>query len=165
MIGLGGMVLDGSQTGAKMNSASKRRGSRALHQFRNPTCEVRREKAYDNNHEARTIGPNEVERRAACDTDRARSNWVRNEQTTLRVGVAATLGSNAIDQAMMRRAKNEQAMLRVGTAASAKNNASCEGACEHETRVMPETLVGLHLQDVDTLPGLARVGATRGLFH
>ena len=122
------------------------------------------EEAHDN-HEAGTTGTNEVERRAACDTDRGSPKWVRNEQPTLRVGAAVRLGSNAIDQAMMRRAKNEQAMLRVGTVANAENNASCEGACVHETRVMLETLVGLHLEDVDTLPGLTRVGATRGLFH
>ena len=136
-----------------MNLASKRRVSRAVHQSMSRAYEVRRERTYDNR-EAGAIGANELEPRAARDTDQARSKWVRNEQATLRVGAAASLGSDAIDQAKMRRAKNEQAMLRVGTAASAENKASCESACMHETCVMPETLVGLHLQDVDTLPCL-----------
>ena len=42
---------------------------------------------------------------------------------------------------------------------------SCEKVCIHETRVMLETLVGLHLHDVSTLPRFTSAGVTRGLFH
>ena len=94
-----------------------------------------------------------MERRAARGSDRARSRRARNEQATLTVGAAASLRSNGSDHAM----------LRVGTAAGAENSMSRENVCMHETREMPEFLVGLHLYDVNTLPGFTR-GSTVGAF-